>query len=85
MSEWLASSRTTKTMWLAPAVSSVADELGEVDAGDGGRPAPSSDADTAQLPQSTRPVVASVRQVGWFCGSGADGVTVATLRAPFPP
>ena len=43
------------------------------------------DADTAQLPQSMRPVVALVRQFGWFCGSDADGVTVATFRAPRPP
>ena len=48
-----ASSRTTKTMWLAPPVSS-ADQLGEVDArhGVGGTV---HDADTAQLPQSIRP------------------------------
>ena len=70
-------------MWLAPPVS-VAHELGEVDARD--RVAGTAhEAETAQLPQSTRPVAASVRQVGWFCGSAADGVTVATLRAPMPP
>ena len=43
------------------------------------------DADTAQLPQSTRPVPRSERHAGCGCGSGALGVTVATLRAPFPP
>ena len=43
------------------------------------------EAETAQLPQSTSPVAASVRQAGWFCGSEAEGVTVATLRAPSPP
>ena len=41
--------------------------------------------DTAQLPQSIRPVVASLRQFGWFCGNAADGFTLATLRAPRPP
>ena len=43
------------------------------------------DAETAQLPQSTRPVAASVRQAGCACGSAAEGSTVATLRAPVPP
>ncbi|SRR6266508_1050314 len=43
------------------------------------------DADTPQLPQSTRPVVAWVRQAGWFCGSDADGrIPAATMRAPLP-
>ena len=42
-------------------------------------------AETAQLPQSIRPVAAVVRQFGWFCGSRPDGRTVATLRAPIPP
>ena len=42
-------------------------------------------ADTAQFPQSIRPVDAVVWQSGWFCGSAADGWTVATLRAPWPP
>ena len=37
--------------------------------------------DSVQLPQSIRPVVASFRQLGWFCGSEAEGGTVATLRA----
>jgi hypothetical protein len=44
----------------------------------------SHDADTAQVPQSISPVVASFRQAGWFCGSAADGSTLATLRAPMP-
>jgi hypothetical protein len=41
-------------------------------------------AETDQLPQSIRPVVAWVRQFGWFWGRPA-GRTVATLRAPMPP
>ena len=62
-----------------------ADELGEVDARDRRRPARPTSADTAQLPQSIRPVGRVVRQAGWFCGSAGDGLTVATLRAPSPP
>ena len=46
-------------MWLAPAVPSVAHELGEVDARDGVA-GTAQDADTAQLPQSTSPVVGVV-------------------------
>ena len=42
-------------------------------------------ADTAQLPQSTRPVADVVTQLGWFCGSRTVGRTVATRRAPEPP
>ena len=42
------------------------------------------EADTAQLPQSTRPLE-FVRQAGWLCARLADGVMVATLRAPSPP
>ncbi len=42
-------------------------------------------ADTAQLPQSTRPVDGSLRQAGCACGKAADGSSVATLRAPAPP
>ena len=80
------SSRTTKTMWLAPPRAGVlAHELGDVDARDGVRRARVHDADTAQLPQSTRPVAASVRHAGWVCGSVARRLTVATLRAPIPP
>jgi hypothetical protein len=43
------------------------------------------DADTDQFPQSTSHVTGSLRQLGWLCGSGADGWTAATLRAPSPP
>ena len=43
------------------------------------------DADSVQLPQSMRPVVVSLRHAGWFCGRAADGLTLATLRAPSPP
>jgi len=42
------------------------------------------EADTPQLPQSMRPLE-FVRQAGWFCGRLADGLMVATLRAPSPP
>ena len=42
------------------------------------------EADTPQLPRSTRLVAEAVRQLGWFCGSDADGVMLATLRAPLP-
>jgi hypothetical protein len=42
------------------------------------------DADSAQLPQSMSPVAAAVRHAGCVCGSAAEGVTVATLRAPIP-
>jgi hypothetical protein len=42
------------------------------------------EADTPQLPQSTRPLEL-VRHCGWFCGRLADGLIVATLRAPSPP
>ncbi len=43
------------------------------------------DAETAQLPQSMRPVLASVRQFGCICGSVTDGLTVVIFRAPIPP
>jgi hypothetical protein len=43
------------------------------------------EADTAQLPQSISPVVALLRQLGWFWGRLAEGLTVATWRAPMPP
>ena len=43
------------------------------------------DADTAQLPQSTRPVLTSDRHCGWLCGSVTEGCTVVTSRAPRPP
>ena len=36
-----------------------------------------------QLPQSYRPVLASVRQAGWV--DAVVTLTVATLRAPAPP
>jgi hypothetical protein len=42
------------------------------------------DVDTDQLPQSTRPVAASVRHAGCAAGDSTDG-SVATLRAPIPP
>src|SRR5256885_10380902 len=82
-SEWPASLRTTNGMRLCPPVSSrtrwarYTPETAVV----GTVP----DADTAQLPQSTRPVEASVRQFGWLCGSDTDGCSpVAILRAPLP-
>jgi hypothetical protein len=43
------------------------------------------EADTPQLPQSASPVVPSIEQGGCACGSGTDGATVATRRAPAPP
>jgi hypothetical protein len=43
------------------------------------------EAETAQLPQSISPVAALVRQFGWVWGRLAEGVTVATCRAPEPP
>ena len=43
------------------------------------------DADSDQLPQSTRPVVSSVRQAGCVWGNVALGVSDATCRAPAPP
>ena len=83
-SEAPSSSRTTKTTWLRARWPVLAHELGEVDARD--RVAGTAhDAETPQLPQSTRPVAASVRQAGWAWGSAAQGSTVATLRAPLPP
>jgi hypothetical protein len=44
------------------------------------------DADTAQFPQSIRPVgLGSLRHVGWDCGRVADGLNPdATFRAPLP-
>ncbi len=39
--------------------------------------------ETAQLPQSMRPVAESLRQAGWFCGPVP--LTIATFRAPIPP
>ena len=79
----LASSRTTKTMWLAPPLSTRI-SLREIDARDrrrSGRP-------TTPTPPSCRSrpgrSPASLRQAGWFCGSVTDGLTVATLRAPMP-
>ena len=43
------------------------------------------EAETAQFPQSTRPVLLTVMQFGgWFCGSATDGLMVATFRAPKP-
>ena len=39
------------------------------------------EAETAQLPQSTRPVLLTEMQLGWDCGKAADGVMLATLRA----
>src|SRR6516165_6550057 len=44
------------------------------------------DADTAQLPQSIRPVGAvSFLHAGWVCGSVAVGrIPLATIRAPLP-
>src|SRR6185503_16633262 len=44
-------------------------------------------ADTPQLPQSTRPTVASLAHTGWFCDAMiccAVGTTVVTKRAPRP-
>ena len=84
MSEWLASFRTTNTMWLPPAASSrtrcamytpETAVVGTVH-----------DADTAQFPQSIRPVgCESVRHAGWVCGNDADGLSpAATFRAPLP-
>ena len=42
------------------------------------------EAETAQLPQSTRPVLLSVRQAGCVWGSVALGLIEVTLRAPLP-
>ena len=42
-------------------------------------------AETAQLPQSVRLVLVVLRHAGWVWGRVADGLTVATLRAPLPP
>ena len=42
------------------------------------------DADTAQLPQSIKPLRGCVRQFGWFCGSVAVGVTVRDLARAMP-
>ena len=42
------------------------------------------EADTAQLPQSYRPVVASVRHAGWVCGRVAEGVIVIRLADDQP-
>ncbi len=42
------------------------------------------EADPDQLPQSTKPVLESVRQFGWFCGRLAEGLTVVIFRAPLP-
>jgi len=43
------------------------------------------DADTAQWPQSIRPVLAWVRHAGWLCGRVALGRSPAmTWRAPLP-
>ena len=70
---------------LAAAAGVVADQLGDVDAGHGvGRTV--HEADTAQLPQSIRPVGAvSFRHAGWVCGSVAVGsMFETTLRAPSP-
>ena len=79
----LASLRTMNTMWLAPPVSvrtTLAKYTPEVAfAGTVQEP------ETAQLPQSMRPLAACVRQFGWFCGSDAVGLTVVILRAPRPP
>lgn len=41
-------------------------------------------ADSAQVPQSTRLVALSRWQGGCDCGSGTDGHTVSTSRAPWP-
>ena len=43
------------------------------------------EAESAQLPQSTRPVLGTVKQSGCICGSVADGSTVSIFRAPRPP
>jgi len=43
------------------------------------------EADTAQFPQSTRPLEGSVRHAGWLCGSAAEGSALAISRAPSPP
>ena len=42
------------------------------------------EADSAQLPQSFRPVVASATQAGWLCGKGTEGEIAAMNRAPLP-
>jgi hypothetical protein len=42
------------------------------------------EADTAQLPQSTKPVEGSFRQAGCDCGSVTEGWMVAMSRAPLP-
>jgi hypothetical protein len=42
-------------------------------------------AETAQLPQSTRPVDVWTIGLGWLWGSGTEGAMSATLRAPRPP
>ena len=84
MSEWLASSRTTNGIRLSPAVSSRTRcaRYKPDTASDG----TVHEADTAQLPQSMRPVGAlSFWHAGWDCGSVAVGCMLeTTLRAPFP-
>ena len=53
-------------------------ELGEVDTGDR-VDGTAHDADSAQFPQSTRPVAASLTHAGCVCGSVALGLTVAIV------
>ena len=44
------------------------------------------DAEIPQLPQSIRPVDASVWHAGWLCGNAVEsGMLAAILRAPSPP
>ena len=80
MSAGRASSRTMKKMWLAPAVSGrVSLAMWMPETASGRR----HEAETAQLPQSTRPVAPSVRQAGW--SAQAPTARSRTSRAPAPP
>ena len=73
-----------KTMWLAPLVSV---RRGRARNTPDVIPVVLNEPETDQLPQSTSPELASVKQSGWLFAaviSPALGTTVATLRAPKP-
>ncbi len=81
-SDVLASALTTNQIWLAAPVPPSATRARYTP--DTAVAGTAHEAETAQLPQSTRPVGGSVRQGGCCWGSGADGCTTAIWRAPLP-
>ncbi len=80
--EWLASLRMTNGIWLSSVLSSRT--RWAMKTPDTVLVGTVHEADTAQLPQSVSPVVASFRQAGCDCGSDTDGWMVAIRRAPLP-